>query len=99
MQQAKVIAGTGRGLSAFNVADGKEVWKFEGGGVSRCTPAVSGNVVWFCSRNGSVYALNAENGTKLWEAATGGPIDGGPAIAGGKLHVTSCDGKIYCFAP
>ena len=96
----KVIAGTNSGITAFNVADGKEVWKFsDRAGVSRCTPAISGNVVYFCSRNGKVYALNAENGGKLWEYATGGPIDGSPAIAGGALFVTSCDGKLYCFRP
>ena len=58
-----------------------------------------GGVVYFCSRNGNVYALNVENGAKLWEATTGGPIDGSPAIAGGRLYVASCDGKVYCFAP
>ena len=96
----KIITGTREGLTAFNAADGKEIWKFaEKAGVARCTPAVAGNAVYFCSRNGKVYALNLDDGAKLWEHATGGPIDGSPAIAGGRLYVTSCDGKLYCFSP
>ena len=95
-----VLTGTNAGLTAFNAADGKEIWKFaEKAGVSRCTPAISGKVVYFCSRNGKVYGLDVQTGGKLWEFATGGPIDGSPAIAGGALFVTSCDGKVYCLRP
>ncbi|HUW30604.1 MAG TPA: PQQ-binding-like beta-propeller repeat protein [Planctomycetota bacterium] len=96
----KVLAGTNAGLTAFNPENGQPAWQFrENAPVSRCSPAVSGGVVYFCSRNGKVYALNLADGAKLWEYATGGPIDGSPAIAGGALFVASCDGKVYCFRP
>jgi len=96
----QVIVGTRDGLSAFQLATGAPLWSFKDAApVSRCTPAIAGKTVYFCSRNGRVYALDTTTGARRWDYATGGPIDGSPALANGRLYVTSCDGKVYSFQP
>jgi len=60
-------------VKAFNLEDGKEVWRYSyqdtdkpNYGFARSTPVFSDGRIYALSRLGLLHCLNAENGTKLW---------------------------------
>lgn len=61
------------------------------------SPAVSGNIVYFGSGDGNVYALNAGTGTLRWRFQTGDVVHSSPAVAGGRVYVGSWDTYFYAL--
>jgi outer membrane protein assembly factor BamB len=72
-------------------------WIFETGGAVRSSPAVVDGVVYFGSRDRSLYAINAETGAEIWSFATGGAIVTSPAVVEGRVFTTSFDGFLYAL--
>lgn len=61
------------------------------------SPVTKGSVVYFGSRDGSVWALDGLTGEVLWQYSTSGYVDSTPVLYEQFLYITSRDGKIYCF--
>ena len=72
-------------------------WKFPTGNRIVASPVVHGNVIYFGSDDGNVYAVEAESGEQVWKATTRGPVPSTPAIADGVVYVGSYDGKFYAL--
>ncbi|MFH2070878.1 MAG: PQQ-binding-like beta-propeller repeat protein [Elusimicrobiota bacterium] len=61
------------------------------------SPAVKDGVIYFGSRDGSVWALNALTGEVLWQYSTSGWVDSTPVVGDSFVYVLSRDGVVYCF--
>lgn len=61
------------------------------------SPVVKNDVVYFGSRDGSVWALNALTGEILWQYSTAGGVDSTAVVWDGLVFIISRDGKVYCF--
>ena len=61
------------------------------------SPVVSGNVVFFGSGDGNIYALNAADGTLKWKFKTGDVVHASPAIADGTVYIGSWDSYFYAL--
>lgn len=88
-------------VAAFDVASGKELWRFFAEGPVRFAPAAADNRVYFASDDGYLYCLAADKGTLEWKFR-GGPSDrkilgnerlistwparGAPVLADGKVY-------------
>ncbi|MEQ8173294.1 MAG: PQQ-binding-like beta-propeller repeat protein, partial [Candidatus Eremiobacterota bacterium] len=56
-------------------------WKFAARGAINASPAIYRSISYFCSHDGTLYAVNIENGEKVWEFKTGTPGASTPAVA------------------
>ncbi len=71
------------------------VWKFRTNGRVLSSPAVSGDVVYVGSTDGSLYAINRGDGVVRWKFDTRGPVSSSPAVHRGLVFVSSVDGLVY----
>ena len=77
---------------ALDADTGTEKWKFETGGWTASSPAVSGDTIYIsCSWDDYVYALDADTGTEKWKFETGGRTASSPAVYGGTVYIGSGD--------
>lgn len=72
-------------------------WTFPTGNRIVSSPVMQGNVVFFGSDDGNVYAVDAASGRQLWKRATKGPVSASPAVEGDTLYVGSFDGHFYAL--
>lgn len=70
-------------------------WTFATGGNVFSTPAVSGGLAYFGSRDRHLYAVEVATGRERWRLVTGRGISASPAIAGDTVYITSEDGYLY----
>ena len=88
-------------VTAVNVADGKERWRYYTEGPVRFPPVAADGKVYFASDDGRLVCLNAEDGSLAWERRGGPthrkvlgngrlisnwPVRGGPVVAEGKVY-------------
>ena len=59
--------------------------------------AVVGEVVYYGSSDGKVYAVNTRTGQDLWRFYTEGPVRLSPTISEDKVYFGSDDGCAYCL--
>ncbi len=72
-------------------------WSFELQGEIIGSPVVKNGIVYFGSRDGSVWALDGFSGEVVWQYSTSGWVDSTPCLYGEYLYILSRDGKLYCF--
>jgi len=72
-------------------------WTFPTGGPVMSSPVSDGNVIYFGSDDGNIYAVDAKTGKQLWQHATGGPVSGSASVVAGTLYILSYDGKLYAL--
>ncbi len=88
-------------LTAYDIEDGRKLWRFHADGPVRLAPAAWRDRVFFTSDDGHLYAVDAESGELLWKHAAG-PTDrrllgneriinfwaarGGPVVADGTVY-------------
>lgn len=96
-----VLFGSFDGFFYCIEADGNLRWKFKTVGEKyfprgeiQFHAAVTGNTVYFCSRDFNVYALNIPDGTGHWVYHQQGSWTSVPAVADGKLLVTMSDAHL-----
>lgn len=70
-----------RGVERF----GGIAWRFETGSAVRTAPTVSGDVVYFGSMDGHLYAVDANSGAELWRAYAGAGVGGGPLVTSDRV--------------
>jgi outer membrane protein assembly factor BamB len=58
---------------------------------------IDGQVIYFGSDDGNIYAVDSETGRQIWKTKTRGPVSATPAIANGMLYVGSYDGNFYAL--
>ena len=61
-------------VTAYNIEDGAEEWRFYTDGPVRVAPVAWEGMVYFASDDGYLYCVDAENGEQLW-SFQGGPSD------------------------
>ena len=74
-----------------------EMWTFQAEGAIRGSPIVAGDMVYFATLAGKVYALNRHTGQEIWNLSLGSPVMLSPALAEGKLFVRTEDGRIHAI--
>ena len=72
-------------------------WKFPTGNRIVASPVIDGQVIYFGSDDGNIYAVDSETGRQIWKTKTRGPVSATPAIANGMLYVGSYDGNFYAL--
>ena len=72
-------------------------WKFPTGNRIVASPVIEGQVIYFGSDDGNIYALDSETGRQIWKTKTRGPVSATPAIANETLYVGSYDGNFYAL--
>jgi outer membrane protein assembly factor BamB len=73
-------------------------WSFATGNGVFSSPAVANGVVYFGSKNGTVYALSAATGAKLWSFTTGAAVFSSPVVANGVVYIGSEDHNLYALS-
>ena len=71
------------------------MWKFKTDDAVVSSPALSGNVVYFGSMDGYLYAVDIQTGQERWKFETDGIFPGvfsSPAISGGVVYFGSDEG-------
>lgn len=61
------------------------------------SPALAGDLVYFGSGDGNVYALEAASGKVRWSFQTGNVVHASPALANGLVYVGSWDSYFYAL--
>ncbi|MFN3550703.1 MAG: PQQ-binding-like beta-propeller repeat protein, partial [Endomicrobiia bacterium] len=72
-------------------------WSLNIQGEVVASSVVKDDIVYFASRDGSIWAVDAYKGEILWQYSTSGWIDFTPVLWKDYVYVGSYDGKIYCF--
>lgn len=88
-------------LTALNVSDGSERWRYYAGGPIRLPPVAAEGKVYFVSDDGTLVCLGAQDGKLVWERRGGPsprkvlgngrlistwPARGGPVITEGRVY-------------
>jgi len=71
------------------------LWKFPTGGPIESSPAVAGEIVYFGSGDGGLYAADLATGREIWRFAAGGAVDGSPAADERSVYVTSRNRRLF----
>ena len=91
-------------MTAYDVATGKQVWRFFAEGPIRFAPTASNGNLFFCSDDGYIYCLHTKDGKLNWKFQ-GGPS--GRKIIGNKRLISAwpargaavvAEGKVYFAA-
>jgi outer membrane protein assembly factor BamB len=95
-----VYVGTQRGeLVAFNLADGRERWRYAAGSpVGESSPAVARGVVYVGDLGGVMHAVGAADGRRLWTFKTGSEVKSSPVVTAGRVVFGSYDTHLYCLS-
>ena len=82
--RGRVFVGTTRGLTAFRLEDGREVWTVTAAYGVGAAPLVSGATLYACLGDEAVVALDPATGARRWEhrCAAGRAA---PVLAGGRI--------------
>lgn len=100
-----IYVGSGRGMNALTTAlpqPSTVAWNYPTGGAVCSSAALAGNVVFFGSSDGYVYAVLGNSGLLVWRYQTGGAVHSSPALSSstgtsGAVFVGSMDGKVYAL--
>ncbi len=92
IEKNRVFTGDNEGfVKAFNVKDGKLLWKFKTGRRIIGGPAVSHGIVVCGSADKKIYGLNAKNGKMLWSVSASQPVLGAVSIKDGIAYIGASD--------
>jgi eukaryotic-like serine/threonine-protein kinase len=96
----------GGGLLALNAADGKLLWRAEGGGESSASPIIDDRSVYAATSytetepghvHGTLRALSKVTGVTRWMRTLPAPVSGSLAIGENAVFAGSADGRVYAF--
>jgi outer membrane protein assembly factor BamB/tRNA A-37 threonylcarbamoyl transferase component Bud32 len=74
---------------------GEQKWRKKIKRAVTSSPLISEGLVYFSSKDWTLYALEIENGWQVWRFRMGGPSISSPSIAEGKIFVGCGDNNIY----
>lgn len=81
----------------LDAASGERIWDFPTAGSVLASPAIAGENVIACSRDGHCYCLTQNKGHLIWNVDLTSPIVASPVIAGGKIYVLTVSGLLACL--
>ncbi len=84
----------GRGLVAFRISDGRQMWTRPARDGRLLPPTASGSRIFLASANGKVVALDAESGRELWSASLDGAVYLAPAADADRVYVVTSQGRL-----
>ncbi len=93
-------------LSAFNLADGQDLWQVEliaennnigDTALKGVGLAISGDRIFITTGFGVVVAAQIKDGSKIWENNLGMPLRIAPTVAAGKVFVQSADNHFFAL--
>ena len=61
------------------------------------SPVLAGDILYFGSDDGHLYALDKQTGKLLWKFYFGCPIKGSPIVSGNALYLSDYDGNLFAF--
>ncbi|HKQ08038.1 MAG TPA: PQQ-binding-like beta-propeller repeat protein [Blastocatellia bacterium] len=91
-------------ISASNIANLRQAWGYQTGGIVTGTPVVAGGMVYVGSWDGRMYALREADGQVVWSLQTGQVtsncdltygIDSTAAIVDGRLYFGAANCSLY----
>jgi outer membrane protein assembly factor BamB len=95
------IGGPDGFINALDVETGKEIWRFETGGMVSATPIVADGSV-FVGQSfgcGEFYRLDKDTGEPIWSSVEFGPVWVSAAYNDNRLFVGGKDGRMHCVDP
>jgi len=96
--QGKVYAADSDGLvKAFDISNGKELWRTEVGSELFGGVAAGSGLIAVGSTEAEVIVLDAETGTEKWRNLVSSEIIAAPAISGNKVLSRTIDGKLFAM--
>jgi outer membrane protein assembly factor BamB len=95
----RLLISSGDGsLTAYNVSDCSEAWRFKSDGKLLAAATYGDGKVFQPSDEGILYALSPEDGSELYQVATEGPLVSTVAFDA-NVFVTDVIGNVYAFDP
>ena len=94
-------------LSAFDLADGKNLWRVElvpennnigSTAMKGVGLAIDGDTIYITTGFGVVAAAKTKDGSKIWEQNLRTPLRIAPVVANGKVFVQSVDNHFYTLS-
>ncbi len=89
-----IYAPVGPVIYALDRTTGELRWSQEAGADIYSSPALSGDTLYYGSRDNSVWAVNAADGEVMWRYPTGGAVDCSPVVVGNMLYIGSDDNRL-----
>ncbi len=83
---------------SLSAATGKEMWRFDSGGVIDSEPVTDGSYVFFGNSKGMVFALDLQTGNKVWDYFAGNEILSRPAVSGGVVYIVSTSREVSALS-
>ena len=83
-------------MVALDAETGRRLWRFEAG-VIESSPLLVGDLLYFGSWDGNVYALDIHTQEVRWAFETGDEVKAAPAYASGTIVIGSYDGRLYAL--
>ncbi|MFQ6106167.1 MAG: PQQ-binding-like beta-propeller repeat protein [Thermoplasmata archaeon] len=87
---------TGYSLSSVPSAN-RTFLKFYANFQVRSSAVAKGDIIYFGSDYGRIYAVNVSTGKEVWNYTTGGEIWASPLVAGDKVYIGSSDDSLYAL--
>ena len=73
------------------------MWRLQADGAISASPVVLGNLIYFGTRNGTLYALDRSSGELVWQISLGAPIETAPAFAQGRIYIRTSAGQLHAI--
>ncbi len=96
---------SGARVSAYDVADGKRLWRFDltpdddedsvvrGGGI-----AFDGGRLFAATGVGGLWVLDAATGGQFWQVQLDAPLRAAPTVYGGRVFVITASNRVVAYA-
>lgn len=81
----------------LSAATGEREWEFPLASSVLTSPVVSGDHVFFVTRNGECYALDANSGQRQWRVELNEPVVAAPIVSGGRMFVVTISGIVHAL--
>ena len=75
----------------------KTILRFDTGWAFHSSPVISGDILYFGSDSGQVYAVSVTSGEELWNFTASSEIWATPLVVGDRLFVGSMDSNMYAL--
>lgn len=85
-------------VAAFNLKNGKQLWRTKTDLPLAGGTGTNGNLVVVGSADGIIVALAADSGAERWRANVGGEVLSAPAVADREVIVRTVDGRLHALS-
>ncbi len=97
IQQGRVFAGHGGGITAFETLNGHQAWSIPTSQAVTSPILASQQAVVFGCRDGAIRAVHPQDGSAIWSFQTQGFVEGGVVRDNALYFSGSGDGHVYAL--